>query len=500
MQYTPLEDIPRIREALRDGFRSGKTKIVAFRKEQLRQLGYMVQENKQAWLDAFKADLGRPYFEGEIHEFIATVTAIKDTYKSVEKWAKTENAPFDISSFSMHPKIRKEPKGTVLIIVPFNYPLFLSITPLMAAIAAGNTAVLKPSEHAPTCAALLHDLIGKYLDHDVVRVVQGGVEETTKLLELQWDHISYTGNPRVARIVSAAAAKHLTPITLELGGKNPVIIDPRCDLETAARRILWAKCANAGQICVAPDYVLVPREVQGKFIQMLKKIHEEFFPDGPAKSDSLSRIVSAAHTQRLASLIQQTKGEIVFGGDIDMESRYVSPTLVLNPSPGEPLMKEEIFGPILPVLPVNDVDEAIEFINARDHPLVIYVFSDSSDFQATVVDNTQSGAFACNELLFHVAAYGLPLGGTGLSGHGLIRGKFGFDTFSHFRGCVNQAGWLDKVLLWRRYAPYTESNRRFLARATADLFPERERREWSLWSLPVVGTIVTLAAAGALLF
>ncbi|KAH8082835.1 aldehyde dehydrogenase [Cristinia sonorae] len=499
MAYTLVDDIPKIIEALRSGFRSGKTRPIAYRKEQLKQLGYVLQENTAAFLEALKSDLGRPHFESEVHEIIPTLSAVKDTYNNVAKWARTESAPFNPVSFSMHPKVIKDPKGTVLVIVPFNLPVMLSFIPLMGAIAAGNTVLVKPSELAPATSQLLAELIAKYLDPDVVRVVQGGVEETSKILELQWDHIVYTGGPRVARIISAAAAKHLTPLTLELGGKSPVIIDPKSDLRLAARRIWWAKLVNAGQICVAPDYVLVPREIRDQFIKEVHRVHAEFFPNGAETSNSYSRIVTKGHADRLAQLIQKTEGVVVIGGEVDVEQKYIAPTIILDPSPEEPLMKEEIFGPILPVISVQDVDEAIEFVNARDHPLALYVFSQDSGFRTKVAKNTQSGAFVCNELLFHVAAYGLPLGGTGPSGYGQVRGKFGFDTFTHFRASIDQAGWVDTLLLWRRYAPYNQYNQKFLSWVTGDLFPDRARRSWKAWLPPIVATIVGVVGAVVLI-
>ncbi|KAH8082833.1 NAD-dependent aldehyde dehydrogenase [Cristinia sonorae] len=444
MQYTPLEDIPKVcQQSLRDGFRSGKTKAVAFRKEQLKQMGYMVQENKDAFLETLKSDLGRPYLESEVFELIPAINDIRTIHDNLHKWAKTESAPFQFAAASMHPKIRKEPKGTVLIIVPFNAPVFLGLTPLMAAVAAGNTAVIKPSENAPATNTLLAKLIPKYLDPDVVQVVLGAAEETTKLLELQWDHSGH----KVGRIVAAAAAKHLTPHTLEVTrrgvGKSPIIIDPKSDIRLAARRTWWGKLVNAGQICITPDYVLVPREVQDMFIKEIKLAHAEFFPEGPKKSDSFGRIVTLHHTQRIAGLLKETKGDVIIGGEVDIDKRYIAPTLVNNASPDEPLMKEEIFGPVLPVIPVKDVDEAIAFVNARDHPLALYVFSQDAKVKAKIADNTQSGAYAVNEPVSHVATYGLPFGGTGPSGSGQLRGKYGFDTFTHLRGSVDQPGWYE---------------------------------------------------------
>jgi len=280
----------------------------------------------------------------------------------------------------MNPSIRKEPKGVVLIISPFNYPVFLSFAPLAAAIAAGNAVVLKPSEHAPAVNSLITELCAEYLDPQLIQVVNGAVPETTKLLELQWDHILYTGSGPVGKIVATAAAKHLTPVTLELGGKSPVIIDPRCDLKTAARRILWGKFANAGQTCLAPDYVLVPKDFQDEFIESLKEVRASFYPE--TDEGHFSRLITPKAWERVNKLLEGSKGTIVFGGKSVEETKYIAPTVMRDVKADDSLMTEELFGPILPIVAVENVDEAIAFVNARDHPLVIYVFSKDPAFKA----------------------------------------------------------------------------------------------------------------------
>ncbi|TCD61742.1 hypothetical protein EIP91_007991 [Steccherinum ochraceum] len=495
MQYTPLEDIPKIRETLRNGFRAGKTKSVAHRKQQLKQLGYLIQENMQAFLDTLQSDLGRPYFESDVLEITPAIACIKDAHDNVDKWAKTEKARYRFSTSAMQPQYRKEAKGTVLCISPYNVPVLLSMQPVVAALSAGNTVCLKPSEQTPATSSLLGELINKHMDPEVIQVVQGSVEVATKLLELQWDHITYTGSQRVARIVAAAAARYLTPTTLELGGKSPVIIDPKSDLRLAARRIWWGNVVNGGQVCVAPDYVLCPREVQDKLIKEINIAHAEFFPKGPKNSDSFCRMVSTNHTERIARMLKATKGDIVLGGEIEVKERYVAPTLVINPSLDEPLMQEEIFGPVLPIVPVQNVDEAIAFINARDHPLAIHVFSQNSKVKAKVADETQSGGFLANELLFQVTTHGLPFGGVGPSGSGKLCGKFGFDTLSHLRCTLDSPKYLDTLVLWKRYAPYTEANRKSLVSAAGDYFPDRHASKYGrgLW-----GLLAAIAAAAGI--
>ncbi|KZT02538.1 NAD-dependent aldehyde dehydrogenase [Laetiporus sulphureus 93-53] len=453
LTYTPIEDIPQIYETLQKGFRSGKTKSIAYRKEQLAQLSYLIHDNKARFREAFTADLGRPAEEVDMLELSVVLAEMNDLYDNVAKWSATEKAPFDASWFLMSPAIRKEPKGVVLIIAPFNYPVMLALGPLASAMAAGCAVVVKPSELTPTISGLMGELMPKYLDQDMYQMVNGSIPETTRLLELKWDHIMYTGSGRVAKIISVAAAQHLTPVTLELGGKSPVVIDPKCDVNTAAKRILWGKIANAGQICLAPDYVLVPRDFQDTFVAAVQRAYKEFFATG-AKPDVMSHIVTTAHTQRIKRLIDETKGTVVFGGKVDLDGRWVEPTLVKDVKGDDSLMSEEIFGPVLPIIPVKDVDEAIEFINARDDPLGLYIFSNDSAFKAKVIDNTRSGGASVNEVVVHFATHGLPFGGIGPSGYGYGHGKYGFDTFTHLRSTLDNPNWIDTILMSGRYPPY----------------------------------------------
>ncbi|KAG6897002.1 hypothetical protein C0992_004713, partial [Termitomyces sp. T32_za158] len=429
--FTPLQEIPKIHAQLRASFKTGKLRSIAYRKYQLLQLAYLIKDNKKRFEEALNADLGRPAIEGHFLEINSSASEVKEAYCNVEKWAKPEKPGFSLNFTVMRPVIYKEAKGVVLIISPFNYPLFLTLPPLVrtclldttdydlhisqaAAIAAGNATVLKPSESTPAVSSLLAELIPKYLDSDIVSVVNGSVAEATKLLELQWDHIMYTGGPRVAKVVAAAANKFLTPITLEdftvnletdiffssevmppplrtfsqlsnyNVGKSPVIVDPQCDLEMAARRILWGKCVNAGQTCVAPDYVLVPRSFQDKFVDALKAAHKSFYPESaqPSKSDTFSRIVTPQAWKRIKSLVDNTKGAVVLGGETDEATKFIAPTVVRDIQADDSLMSEyDLPIPSL-CLPVEDIDEAIAFVNARDHPLALYVFSQNAEFKA----------------------------------------------------------------------------------------------------------------------
>ncbi|KAI0708464.1 NAD-dependent aldehyde dehydrogenase [Earliella scabrosa] len=450
LTYTPVEDIPQIHARARRAFLSGKTKSIVFRKEQIAQVGHMLKDNESRIVEALKHDLGRPSLETEFLDLAGVYIDVRAAYDNVEKWAATQKAEFNLSFWAMSPKVRSEPKGAVLIIAPFNGPVIMLMSPLIGAIAGGNAVVMKPSEQTPATSALFAELIPQYLDQELYHVINGGIPETTKVLELQWDHILYTGNGRVARIVAAAAAKHLTPLTLELGGKNPVVIDPRYDVKLAARRILWGRFLNAGQVCVCPEYVLVPRDFQDTLVEAMKEIYHSFYPDGPKKSESLARIVGEGHARRIKNLIDQTKGTIVFGGDADVSEKYIAPTLVKDVQGDD----SEIFGPVLSLVPVKDVDEAIEFINARDHPLAVYAFSYDNAFLDKVFLNTQSGAAVANDTMVHVGVPGIPMGGIGPSGYGYYTGKDMFEQFTHKRACINNPSWVDKLGFGCRYPPY----------------------------------------------
>ncbi|THH14250.1 hypothetical protein EW146_g6054 [Bondarzewia mesenterica] len=497
---TPIDQIPLIRSELQKAFRSGKTRPIAYRKQQLLALAYLVKDNIKLFQEALAADLGRHFVETSVLELGSTLTDAKVAYDNVTKWSKTERASWSFNWFLMKPTLRKEPKGVVLIISPFNYPIWLSLGPLAGAIAAGNAVVLKPSEQTPAYSALLAELVEKYLDNDVVKVIIGAVPETTKVLELPWDHILYTGGGRVARIVLTAAAQTLTPVTTELGGKSPVFIDPNCDLKTAARRLMWGKVSNAGQTCVAPDYVLVQREFVPKLVEACKQVLNKFFPEGAEKSDSFSRIISISQFERITGLLKSTKGEIVYGGGSNADKKFIEPTIVIGVDGADSLMSEEIFGPILPIVPVDSLDEAIEFVNARDHPLALYVFSQDPKFKAKVFDNTQSGSAVANECMLQTVAEGLPFGGIGPSGSGAHTGKFTFDIFTHVRASLDNPSWLDMIMSGR-YPPYTVGKKsQALEALTFPSLPPRNagNRRWGKWFLFALA--VALSSSGVLMF
>ncbi|KAI9001464.1 aldehyde dehydrogenase [Trametes punicea] len=490
LTYTLTEDIPKIHETARRAFDSGKTKSTEFRKEQIAQVGYLVKDNEERWREALHADLGRHPQETDLLEFTPTYSEVEMSYENIEKWTKPQSIPFSLNWFPMRPRYQAEPKGVVLIIAPFNFPLYLLLGPMASAITAGNAVVLKPSEQTPATSQLLAELLPKYLDPELYHVINGGVPETTKVLELKWDHILYTGNGRVARIIAQAAAKHLTPLTLELGGKNPVVVDPKVDVKMAARRILWGRFSNAGQICLCPDYVLVPAHFQDTLVEAMKEVYESFYPEGPEKSDSLSRIVSVAHATRIKSLIDETKGKVVLGGGADLSKRYIAPTVVRDVSADDPLMGEEIFGPVLPIVPVKDVDEAVAFIRAREYPLAVYVFSQDKKFQEKVFKNTKSGAACANDTVISAGVPGLPVGGVGSSGYGYYSGKHCFEQFSHYRVSIDNPNWVDTVAFGFRYPPYKPNYRKYIRAFSSKLPPRPGKhatvsaaKRWGFWIL-----------------
>ena len=344
-----------------------------------------------------------------------------------------------------------EPVGVVLVIAPWNYPIHLLLVPVAGAIAAGNAVVMKPSEVTTTTSALLASLVPKYLDTSAIALVEGGVPETTDLLEQHFDHIFYTGNGTVGRIVMAAAVKNLTPVTLELGGKSPVIIDASANLRVAARRIAWGKWLNAGQTCIAPDYVMVNSSVRDGFVDELGKAITEFFGEEPKESESYGRIVSPNHFARVSALMEG--GTAVIGGETDAATRYIAPTVLLDVHPDAQIMKEEIFGPLLPIVDVASTDEAIAHINANPHPLALYVFTGDKRVAVDVIDRTTAGGVTVNGTIMHFSNPNLPFGGIGESGMGGYHGLSGVRLFQHMKPVLTRGTKMDPSIA---YPPYTD--------------------------------------------
>jgi len=452
--YTSSVAIPGIVASTRAAFESGRTKPLSWRKAQLRAVRALVLENEAAITAAIAADLHRPQWESVVAELVAVAAEANDALSHLNSWAADESVPTPAALLPGTSALHREPLGVALIMSAWNFPFQLCLNPLIAAIAAGNTAVIKPSEISPVSSALLQALLEKYMDVDAVQVVQGGVGEATVLLEQKFDIICYTGNGAVARVVMAAAAKHLTPCLLELGGKSPTVVDSTADLTLAAKRIIANKCLNAGQVCIAPDYVLVEECVEAALTEKLKSSLAAFYGPDPQASASYSRMINRRHAERVAGYLKGSGGTIASGGKVDLDDLYIAPTLVSRPDESSALMRDEIFGPLLPIIPVPNVAAAVRFINAREKPLALYVFSSSSTNKDYILQNTSSGAVVENDCTLHNLSPELPFGGVGPSGMGCYHGRHGFLSFSHTRAIFRQDTILDVIGIMR-YPPYT---------------------------------------------
>ncbi|XP_074904528.1 aldehyde dehydrogenase family 3 member B1-like isoform X3 [Buteo buteo] len=411
---------------LRAAWLSGKTRPMEYRLAQLEALGRFLDEKKQDILEATAADMRK-------------ATQLDSAF------------------------IRKDPYGVVLIIGPWNYPINLLLVPLIGAIAAGNCVVMKPSEITRNVERLVAETLPRYLDEDCFAVVTAGVEETTRLLENKFDYIFFTGSPSVGRIVMTAAAKHLTPVTLELGGKNPCYVSDSCNVQNVARRVAWGRFFNAGQTCVAPDYVLCSVEMQEKLLPALREAITEFYSPNPRESPDFGRIVGDRQFQRVQALLHS--GHTAIGGQTDAGERYIAPTVLVEVQQDDPVMQEEIFGPILPILTVASVDDAIAFINARERPLVLYVFSSRKEVVKRVLERTSSGGFCANDTIMHMTIPSLPFGGIGQSGLGRYHGRSSFETFSHQRSALLRGAGRE-TLNTPRYPPYAPHRLPLLRAAT----------------------------------
>ncbi|RUS25384.1 Aldehyde/histidinol dehydrogenase [Jimgerdemannia flammicorona] len=464
LEYISIDEIPVLHESLRKTFNSGLTKSVEYRKEQLKALYALIDENTDALANALYKDLKKAREEAMLTEINFTKEEIVHMLKTIDRLIKPQKVKPYFTVNAMDTTIlRKEPLGVVLVIGSWNYPLSLLLGPVVGAIAAGNCVVIKPSEGSIHTAATIVELIPKYLDSRSYRVAYGGVEETTKLLERRWDHIFYTGSGLVGRIVATAAAKHLTPITLELGGKSPAIIADDSDLQLTANRIAFGKYMNAGQSCIAPDYVLINENNVKPFVAALKTSLKEFYGENPQKSDSYGRIGTKRHFARLQNLIEsRSTGSVVIGGQMEEEDLYIAPTVIVGLKEEEQLLQEEIFGPVLPIIGIKDIDEAIEFINTHDQPLALYPFSKSKETVEKILNNTRSGGVTVNDTMMHSAEPSLPFGGVGPSGQGLYHGEKSFETFSHTRSTMIKQQNMEAVN-YLRYPPYNSEKSEIMA-------------------------------------
>ncbi|TPF95158.1 aldehyde dehydrogenase family protein [Bifidobacterium sp. UTBIF-78] len=484
-------------------YASGRTRPLSWRRAQLDALRRLVMDNREDFVAAVAADLGKPAGETVLMELNLVADEARFVRNRLSVWAARHPKPMPWALQPAAGWTIAEPKGVVLVISPWNYPVLLALAPVADALAAGNAVCLKPSELAPNTTRLLSELVPQYLDREAVCVVEGGPKETGDLLKAPFDHIFYTGGERVGKIVMKAAAEHLTPVTLELGGKSPCFVDGTAVLNVAARRIAWGKFTNAGQTCVAPDYVLATPDVAERLAKRMAVAVTEFFGEHPQTSVDYGRIVNDRHMERLIGLLPAgtvpsaepssplikaasavgaavemvgrrigagavgddattavSAGRVVCGGTVDREARYIAPTVLYGTSPDAPVMQEEIFGPILPILVVKDADEAIAFINGRPKPLAAYMFSRDRGTRLAFERRTSSGALGFDLPLGHLLSSRLPFGGVGASGMGAYHGKAGFDTFSHLKTVVAKPSFPDTLGLV--YPPFDEAKRQLI--------------------------------------
>ncbi|HDC8749503.1 TPA: aldehyde dehydrogenase [Staphylococcus aureus] len=417
-------------------FNTQQTKDISFRKEQLKKLSKAIKSYESDILEALYTDLGKNKVEAYATEIGITLKSIKNARKELKNWTKTKNVDTPLYLFPTKSYIKKEPYGTVLIIAPFNYPFQLVFEPLIGAIAAGNTAIIKPSELTPNVARVIKRLINETFDANYIEVIEGEIEETQTLIHLPFDYVFFTGSENVGKIVYQAASENLVPVTLEMGGKSPVIVDETANIKVASERICFGKFTNAGQTCVAPDYILVHESVKDDLITALSKTLREFYGQNIQQSPDYGRIVNLKHYHRLTSLLNSAQMNIVFGGHSDEDERYIEPTLLDHVTSDSAIMQEEIFGPILPILTYQSLDEAIAFIHQRPKPLSLYLFSEDENATQRVINELSFGGGAINDTLMHLANPKLPFGGVGASGMGRYHGKYSFDTFTHEKSYI----------------------------------------------------------------
>lgn len=451
-------DIPGTVRRLRDTFKTGRTRTVEWRKQQLEALERMMTENEGAIAEALEKDLGRSPFEAWLADIVSTAGEAKDAAKNVKKWMRRKYRLLEMSQLPGRGWVEYEPYGTVLIIGAWNFPFVLTLGPAVGAIAAGNTVLMKPSEVCPASSALMAELVGRYLDNDAIAVIEGDAKCSQELIALGFDHICFTGGTEIGRKVYEAAAPHLTPVTLELGGKSPVIVAADADVDVAAKRIAWTKLINSGQICIAPDYVLADAKIRDQLVDKIKDAITTFEADNPGGR----RIVNERHFDRLTASLATTKGDVVIGGGSDASNISIQPTVVVDPDPAESLMTDEIFGPILPIMTVQSLDDAISFVNSRPKPLAAYLFTKSKSIRERVIKEVTAGGMVINHLLLQFSTNKLPFGGVGPSGMGAYHGKFGFEQFSHRKTVMTKSTRPDVGAFI--YPPYTEKAFKFAKR------------------------------------
>ncbi|RPB13372.1 aldehyde dehydrogenase [Morchella conica CCBAS932] len=484
---TPVDSIASTVTRLDAAFGTLKSHPLSFRLEQLGRLYWGLRDNEQALYDALAADIGKPVFETFMTEFAWPLSDIVNVMENLKTWAADEpitDVPWTTKLVN-RPVMRKDPMGTILIIGASNFPVQLTISPLVGAIAGGNAAVVKPSELTPRSSALIAKIVEDVLDSEFYAVVNGGVDVTTKLLELKFDKIVYTGSTYVGKIVATAAAKHLTPCILELGGLNPVFVTKSADVKTAAKRIAWGKVHNAGQICLGPDYVLIHPSLEREFVESFKNALKIYLPNGAQASPDYGKIVNDRNFNRIKKLLDNSSGTVLCGGSVDESTRFIEPTLVKVTNSSDSLLSEEIFGPVIPMMVVGKVDEMVLLAKRLgDTPLAMYIFSADKLEQEKILKSVRSGGVSINDVILHASNSYIPFGGVGESGHGKYRGRDTFDSFVHRRPILSQPLWVEGQLSIR-YPPYTPKKlaayKRFVAHPAVKFGRDGKHLPQSLW-------------------
>ena len=427
-------------------FRSGATLPLCFRRQMLRQLSNAMHEYEKPLAEALWTDLHKSYEEAYLTELSIVYGEIRNHLRHLSSWAKPERKSSPLAILPASSRIIKEPLGNTLIIAPWNYPVQLLLNPLVGAISAGCTAMLKPSPYVPNVSRVLTEMIRATFPEEYIAIVEGNRQVNQMLLAERWDLIFFTGSPSLGKMVMEAASKHLTPVVLELGGKSPCIIDKSADLKVAAKRVAWGKALNAGQTCIAPDYLMIHEKVKDRFLRLLVKEWKHLLTKDPQKAKHFVRIVSDKALERLIGYLDN--GTIYHGGKYDKAERYLSPTILTDVSPDAPVMQEEIFGPIFPVLTFKEINEVITFVTEREKPLALYYFGTNGDY---VLRHTSSGGACVNDVIMHIVNHKVPFGGVGNSGMGSYHGKESFMAFSHRRAVISTPTWVDMPF---RYMPY----------------------------------------------
>ncbi|TRY77366.1 hypothetical protein TCAL_06953 [Tigriopus californicus] len=452
-------DYKAVVDSARRTFDSGKTREKSWRIAQLQGLNRLLIENETLLCDALYRDLHKSRMESMGSEVDFVKNDIIGALRDLDEWMAPKPARKTLPTLLDSLMVVPEPYGVVLVIGAWNYPLNLTLTPLVGAISAGNSAILKPSELSPHTARALEQLIPKYLDNESIKVINGGIPETTSLLKQRFDYVFYTGSTQVGRIIRQSTNQFLTPCTLELGGKSPIYVDSTVDIKTTAKRLLWGKIVNVGQTCIAPDYLLCSKDIEKQLIAEFKPLLAQWFPKGAKASPDYGRIVTKNHFERLSKLVKSSSGKVVLGGEQDAAELFMGFTVLTDVSPKDAIMQEEIFGPILPIVNVNSAQEAVDFINGREKPLSLYLYSYDKKVQDLFISRTSSGGLTINECLLQLSIDSLPFGGVGNSGMGAYHGTASFETFSHGKSVlIRDLGWLGETLGSVRYPPYTTRN------------------------------------------